>query len=175
MNLINKKEQQSNVEEDEVHLNTGPVTKIFMFFGLVFAQISNFVFWIEDAIPMEGFFIFDMFLIFSLFFVILKEHGNIASDSIFSRYTFLLGTLNNFIATLFFLLWGLFFPYKDMAFVKKVGINANFQTGFDIISLIVLCYLFLKYKNDIAGLTTEKVIIAEFLLILGLASTLLLF
>jgi len=87
----------------------------------------------------------------------------------------LLGALNNFIITFFFLSWGLLFPEKDMAFVKKVGLDGNFQTVFDVISMIALYFIFNEYKNKIEGLNREKIILSEVLLIIGLASTLLVF
>ncbi len=149
------------------------IKKITIFFGLFFAQISNFVFWVEDAIPIEGFFIFDMFLIFSLFLIIFKEKGMIKHDSTLVNYTCFLGAMNNFIITLFFLLWGIFFPEKDMAFVHKLGIDGNFQIAFDLISLWTLRLIYIKYKNRIEGLTTEKIFLYEILLMIGLASTLL--
>ena len=152
------------------------ITKKSIFlFGLIFAQISNFVFWLEEAIPIEEFFIFDMFLIFSMFIIILTDYGFIKSRSLFIYYTCFLGALNNFIITLFFLSWGVLFPEKDMAFVRKVGLDGDFQTVFDVISLIALYFIFKKYKNKIEGLDREKVIFSEMLLIVGLASTLLLF
>ncbi len=146
--------------------------KTILFFGLIFAQISNFFFWLEEAIPIEEFFIFDMFLIFSLFFIMLKEQGRVTSHNAITHYTCLLGALNNFMATLFFLLWGVFFPEKDLAFVTKIGLNGNFQIVFDIISLTVLHSIYLKYKNEIGRLNTEKIILAEVLLIITLATTL---
>ncbi len=161
---------RSTVKKDKPNL--GIMRKTIIVFGLVFAQISNFVFWLEEAIPLEEFFIFDMFLIFSLFFIILKEY-NIVGSSTFANYTCLLGALNNFIVTFFFLCWGIFFPEKDLAFVQKIGINGNFQIVFDLISLVVLSFIYIKYKNKIGGLTREKIISYEVLLIFALASTLL--
>jgi len=172
VNSNNKDELNSNYKDE---LNPGILRKIFFFFGLVFAQISNFVFWLEEAIPFEEFLIFDLFLIFSLFYVIFKEYGIVNNNSIMANYTCLLGAVNNFIATSFFLLWGIFFPEKDMAFVKKIGINGNFQIAFDLISLLALSFIFIKYKNKIAGLTNDKIILSEVILIIALASTLLLF
>ena len=151
------------------------IKKSIFLFGLIFAQISNFVFWLEEAIPIEEFFVFDMFLIFSLFIIILTEYGFIKSRNLFINYTCFLGALNNFIITFFFLSWGLLFPEKDMAFVKKVGLDGNFQTVFDVISMIALYFIFNEYKNKIEGLNREKIILSEVLLIIGLASTLLVF
>ncbi len=151
------------------------IKKAIFLFGLLFAQISNFVFWLEEAIPIEEFFIFDMFLIFSLFTIIFTDYGLIKSRNLFIYYTCFLGALNNFIITFFFLSWGIFFPEKDMAFVHKVGLDGNFQIVFDVISLFALSFIYKKYKNKIAGLDTEKIILSEVLLIIGLASTLLLF
>jgi len=141
----------------------------------MFAQISNFVFWLEEAIPIEEFFIFDMFLIFSLFTIIFTDYGLIKSRSLFIYYTCFLGALNNFIITFFFLSWGILFPEKDMAFVHKLGLNGNFQIVFDVISLLALYFIYKKYKNKIEGLDREKIILSEVLLIIGLASTLLVF
>ena len=153
--------------------DSGNIKKIMIFFGLIFAQISNFFFWLEEAIPIEEFFIFDMFLIFSLFFIILKEHGTVSSNNIIANYTCLLGAVNNFFTTLFFLCWGIFFPEKDLTFVTKIGLNGDFQILFDFISLVTLRFIYLKYKNIIGGLNTEKIILSEVILIIALASTLL--
>ncbi len=150
------------------------IKSIFLF-GLIFAQLSNFVFWIEEAIPIEEFFIFDMYLICSLFFIILQELKIISSDNVISHYMSMLGGLNNFIITLFFLCWGVFFPEKNLAFIRKVGFNGNFQIVFDFISLGALRYIFIKSKDKIAQITIEKILIAELLLIIALFSTLLVF
>lgn len=147
------------------------VKKIVIFVGLIFAEISNIIFWIEEAIPIEEFFIFDMFLVFSLFFIIVREMTTFSSDTVLTDYICLLGALNNFMATLFFLLWGLFFPEKDLAFVKKIGIDGNIQIVFDLISLGVLRYLYLKYRDKMTGMNKEKVILAEVVLFFCLAST----
>lgn len=148
------------------------VKKIIIFVGLLFAEISNIIFWIEDAIPIEEFFIFDMFLIFSLLFIIMRELTTFSSDAVLTDYVCLLGALNNFMATLFFLLWGLLFPEKDLAFVKKIGIDGNIQIVFDLISLGVLRYLYLKYRDKITGINKEKVILSEVALFFCLSSTL---
>jgi len=63
------------------------IKKSIFLFGLIFAQISNFVFWLEEAISIEEFFVFDMFLIFSLFIIILTEYGFIKSRNLFINYT----------------------------------------------------------------------------------------
>lgn len=146
------------------------IKKDLFLFGLIFAQISNFFFWLEEAIPFEEFFIFDMFLVFSLFFVIHQEISKHKFNHIVAHYVVLLGALNNFIATSFFFLWGLLFPEKDIAFVEKIGINGNFQTAFDIISLIALHIIFKRYKEKL-GLTSRQVVIAEIALVLGLLSS----
>ncbi len=148
--------------------------KVFFLFGLLFAQISNFVFWLEEAIPIEEFFIFDMFLIFSLFIIMFKEYKGIKRFPKFTDYTCLLGALNNFIITFFFLSWGILFPEKDMAFVHKLGLDGNFQIVFDLISLISLSSIYKKYKQKIGGLNREKIFLYEVYLIIGLASSLLL-
>lgn len=165
------------MESNEVNENPSLslLKNLFFYFGLIFAQISNFFFWLEEAIPFEEFFIFDMFLIFSLFFLILKESGKIKHENNIINYACLLAVLNNFIATLFFFLWGVLFPKKDMAFVEMVGINGNFQALFDIISLLVFYHLFKKYSAKIDGLTPKKIVFTECYLILFLLSTLLFF
>ncbi len=145
--------------------------RIVIFVGLIFAEISNIIFWIEEAIPIEEFFIFDMFLIFSLLYIILIEFASFSSDTVLTDYICLLGALNNFMATLFFFLWGLFFPEKDLAFVKKIGIDGNIQIVFDLISLGVLRYLYLKYRDKMTGMNKEKVILSEVVLFFCLAST----
>ncbi len=146
------------------------IKKDIFLFGLIFAQISNFFFWLEEAIPFEEFFIFDMFLIFSLFFIIHQQISKHQFNHIVAHYVVLLGALNNFIATSFFFLWGLLFPEKDIAFVEKIGINGNFQTVFDIVSLVALHIIFKRYKEKL-GLTTRQVVIAEITLIIGLLSS----
>jgi len=162
--------------EDLPSLGFGKITKrIILLFGLIFAQISNFVFWLEEAIPIEEFFIFDMFLIFSLFVIMFKEYGVIKIHAKWIDYTCLLGALNNFIITFFFLSWGVLFPEKDMAFVHKLGLDGNFQILFDIISLVTLYFIYIKYKNKIGGLNRDKVMLYEVFLMIGLASTLLVF
>jgi len=147
------------------------VKKIVIFVGLLFAEISNIIFWIEEAIPIEEFFIFDMFLVFSLLFIILRELTTFSSDVVLVDYICLLGALNNFMATFFFLLWGLLFPEKDLAFVKKIGIDGNIQIVFDLISLGVLRYLYLKYRDKMTGMNKEKVILSEVVLFICLSST----
>ncbi len=159
-------------EETHENRSVSILKKSFFYFGLIFAQISNFFFWLEEAIPFEEFFIFDMFLIFSLFFLILKESGKIKHENIVVNYACLLATINNSMATLFFLLWGVLFPTKDMAFVEMVGLPGDFQIVFDIISLLVFYQLFKKYSEKIGHLTPKKIIRAELYLILTLTSSL---
>ncbi len=156
-------------------LDQKKMIKSIFLFGLIFSQLSNFVFWIEEAIPIEEFFIFDMYLICSLFFIILQELKIISSDHVISHYMSMLGGLNNFIITLFFLCWGVFFPEKDLAFIKKIGLNGNLQIVFDFISLAALRHIFIKSKDKIAHITIEKILIAELFLIIALFSTLLVF
>lgn len=156
------------------------IRKKVIFSGLIFAQISNFFFLIAEAIPVDEFIIFDVFLILSLFFIILKEYYiNIESSSSYIinivNYTCLLGSLNNFIATLFFLIWGIFFPEKNLAFVENVGINSDFQIFFDFISLVALSFIYKKYRDKMVGIKKEKIIVYELLLIVFLSCTIFIF
>jgi hypothetical protein len=151
-------------------MNIDRIKKIVILFGLTFAQISNLFFWLEDTIPIEEFSIVDLFLIISLFFIILKECGQMNYDNVIINGICLLGALNNFIMTSFFLLWGIISPEKDLAFVQEIGIEGHFQIIFDLISLFVLYFIYIEYRDKIEGVTQKRIIFYEILLITSLGS-----
>lgn len=155
----------------EIFFDVKGIKKIFVAIGLIFAQISNFFFCFKEAIPIEGFFIFDLYLIISLFFLIHQQFSMHHLESIFAHYSGLLGSLNNFLATFFFLLWGVFFPEQDLAFVEEVGLNGNLQIVFDVNSLIILSLIFKQYKNKIGGKTFTNIAFSELLLFIILLTT----
>lgn len=121
--------------------------RFFIIFGLAFAEISNFAYFgILENLPE----VYDIFLIISLFLVILEEYRVINPYS-WIKYILFLGSFNNFLITYFIFLWGYFSPDKDLALVTAVGLPGIYQVIFDAISLAVLLYSCRKYKQIIGS------------------------
>lgn len=148
-----------------------PGFRFLFLFGLFFAQVSNFAYFgILDFLPE----FFDIFLIISLFLVILDEYEVIPPKK-WINYLLFLGAFNNFLITYFFFLWGYIDPTKDLAFVQVVGLPALAQIIFDAVSLFALLLACRRYKSYIVSKNDKmsfgkKVLIMEFLLLIAVYS-----
>ncbi len=142
-------------------------SKYFVIFGLSFAQISNIFYW--GIIPLPE--LFDIFLLFSLFLVILEEN-EVIKPTKWLNYLLFLGSFNNFLVTYFFFLWSFLQPEKDLNFIHLFGFPEFVQIYFDSISLFALLYVCKKYKDFIElsrkNDFNKKVLLMELLLIISI-------